>query len=80
MSACKECGSYAINHHCHGRDGTDGDLCDVCYWKKRAERTPLSEDELKVARVKFFEDNGYFIRSDTFAVLVRTIEHLHEIK
>lgn len=32
---CKKCGSYAINHHLHGRDGTDRDLCDVCYWKKR---------------------------------------------
>lgn len=35
---CKLCFSYAINHHCHGRDGTDGDLCDVCYWKTRAEK------------------------------------------
>ena len=32
------CGSYAINHHCHGRDGSDGDKCDVCYWRSRAER------------------------------------------
>ena len=37
MSQCK-CGSYAINHHCHGRDGSDPDLCDVCYWRKRAEQ------------------------------------------
>jgi hypothetical protein len=36
--ACKNCGSYAINHHCHGRDGSDPDLCDVCYWRVRAER------------------------------------------
>lgn len=35
--ACERCGSYAINHHCHGRDGSDQDLCDVCYWRKRAE-------------------------------------------
>jgi hypothetical protein len=34
---CKRCGSFAINHHCHGRDGTDKDLCDVCFWRKRAE-------------------------------------------
>lgn len=33
---CKRCGSFAINHHMHGRDGTDLDLCDVCYWRKRA--------------------------------------------
>ena len=34
---CSECGSFAINHQCHGRDGADGHLCDVCYWRKRAE-------------------------------------------
>lgn len=36
MSACKRCGSFAINPHWHGRDGTDLDLCDVCYWRTRA--------------------------------------------
>lgn len=36
MNKCEQCGSYAINHHCHGRDGSDPDLCDVCYWRKRA--------------------------------------------
>ena len=35
MKQCK-CGSFAINHTCHGRNGSDGDLCDVCYWRKRA--------------------------------------------
>ena len=35
--SCKRCGSLAINHHLHGRDGSDLDLCDVCYWRKRAE-------------------------------------------
>lgn len=35
--SCTRCRSYAINHHLHGRDGSDGDLCDVCYWRKRAE-------------------------------------------
>ena len=35
--ACKRCGSHAINHNAHGRDGSDPDLCDVCYWRKRAE-------------------------------------------
>lgn len=38
---CKQCGSYAINHNLHGRDGSDPDLCDVCYWRKRAESTSL---------------------------------------
>ena len=35
---CKRCGSYSINHNSYGRDGSDPDLCDVCYWRKRAER------------------------------------------
>lgn len=35
---CTKCGSYAINQHLHGREnGIDLDLCDVCYWRKRAE-------------------------------------------
>lgn len=33
---CK-CGSHAINPHIHGRDNQDKDLCDVCYWRKRAD-------------------------------------------
>jgi hypothetical protein len=37
MNQCKLCGSWAINHGRHGRDGTDVDLCDVCYWRKRAD-------------------------------------------
>lgn len=37
-NTCTRCGSHAINHHLHGRDGSDGDLCDVCYWRKRAEQ------------------------------------------
>jgi len=34
--SCVRCHSYAINHSHHGRDGSDRDLCDVCYWRKRA--------------------------------------------
>ena len=34
---CERCGSAAINPHLHGRDKIDLDLCDVCYWRKRAE-------------------------------------------
>lgn len=37
MSKCKNCDSYAINPNADGRDNTDLDLCDVCYWRKRAE-------------------------------------------
>ena len=44
---CKQCRSFAINHRLHGRDGSDPDLCDVCYWRKRAERKPLTEERIK---------------------------------
>jgi hypothetical protein len=38
MNSCTRCGSYAINPAIHGRTkGADLDLCDVCYWRKRAE-------------------------------------------
>lgn len=37
MQLCNRCGSYAINPSCHGRDQSDLNLCDVCYWRKRAE-------------------------------------------
>lgn len=48
--ATSGCGSYAINPGQSGRDNTsDLDLCDVCYWRKRAESAtwptprPISE-------------------------------------
>ena len=34
MNKCK-CGSYAINHHMHGRGGSHPELCDVCYWRRK---------------------------------------------
>ena len=37
MTRCRVCSSFAINHHAHGRDGSDADLCDVCYWHARAD-------------------------------------------
>lgn len=37
MNCCIRCRSYAINPTQHGRDGTDNELCDVCYWRYRAE-------------------------------------------
>lgn len=38
MNACP-CGSFAINPNRHGREpGVDTHLCDVCYWRKRAEQ------------------------------------------
>jgi hypothetical protein len=32
---CKNCGSFAINHNLHGRDGSEPELCDVCYWREK---------------------------------------------
>jgi hypothetical protein len=52
MKNCERCGSYAINHHCHGRDGSDPDLCDVCYWRKRAERQPLMGERIEARMSK----------------------------
>ena len=45
MSQCKQCRLYAINHNHHGRDGSDPDLCDVCFWRKRAEEAAAIERE-----------------------------------
>lgn len=44
MEICK-CGSFAINHHLHGRDGSMPDRCDVCYWREHhAELCKAVED------------------------------------
>ena len=52
------CGSYAINPHKHGReDGVDLDLCDVCYWRKRAG---ILKDALRAASVELFEASDKF--------------------
>ncbi len=74
MMPCTRCRSYAINLHAHGRewDPTDADLCDVCYWRKRAESAlappegyvvvPVdpTDDEVRStseAQQEFFDDN-----------------------
>ena len=50
--SCKRCGSYAINPHLHGRDeGAGLDLCDVCYWRDKAESImPVTRHLLYVCR------------------------------
>jgi hypothetical protein len=50
---CKQCGSYAINHHDHGRDGSDSDLCDVCYWRHRHDRLSAASDRYLAAAVSY---------------------------
>ncbi len=42
--SCSNCRSGAINPGHHGRTEADLDLCDVCYWRKRApEPRPIGE-------------------------------------
>lgn len=73
---CKECGSHAINHHCHGRDGSDRDLCDVCYWRKRAQRKPLTNDQIdQIGGGPCWAEDGV----DIF-MFARAIEDAHGIK
>jgi hypothetical protein len=53
MNQCSRCKSYQINEHIHGRiKGTDVDLCDVCYWRKRAEISLLAAKKLKTAALE----------------------------
>ena len=45
---CNQCGSHAINDNLHGRQrGIDLDLCDVCYWRFRAEERLSEVKKLK---------------------------------
>ena len=47
MTGCSRCGSAAINPFSHGRDpAEDLHLCDVCYWRERAEEDPGEIDQL----------------------------------
>lgn len=54
MQQCKRCKSWAINHNSHGRDGSDGDLCDVCYWRKRAEALDQAPKQPATAAERIF--------------------------
>ncbi len=50
---CKRCHSYAINMTQHGRDGkSDPDLCDVCYWRHRAEDAEATLREIMALTVQ----------------------------
>lgn len=43
---CTRCPSHAINPHLHGRDSTRPDLCDVCWWRNKAEKIEAAGDKL----------------------------------
>ena len=47
MEKCKRCDSYAINHHSHGRDGSEPKLCDVCFWRTRSQKAEAQLGEAK---------------------------------
>jgi hypothetical protein len=60
VTNCKRCGSFAINPHLHGRDpGEDLDLCDVCFWRKRAEEAVVKKN-LTTERIPDVEDSAPF--------------------
>lgn len=61
MRQCKECGSYAINPHCHGREeAVDIDLCDVCYWRKRADEYKINYQAIDYAFLRLkYEQFGH---------------------
>lgn len=47
MTGCSRCGSAAINPFTHGRDpAKDLHLCDVCYWRERAEALEEEVEDL----------------------------------
>ena len=50
--SCIRCRSYAINPRLHGRDDTDLDLCDVCYWRARAESNDTLRAQLEAAEAE----------------------------
>ena len=63
---CKMCDSYAINHNMHGRDGSNPDLCDVCYWRNKYEELLKNTDKAiklnkptKLEFVSIEDENGF---------------------
>ena len=48
---CHQCGSYAINHQHHGRDGSEPDLCDVCFWHSRHDQLKAELDRLRDVQI-----------------------------
>lgn len=83
---CENCGSHAINHHCHGRDGSDGHLCDVCYWRKRAQRKPLTAVQVQnlvvgVCDSIYPQDDAAYSQADSvfYCAFAHAIEAAHGI-
>ena len=64
--ACK-CVSLATDHNLQGRDGSDKDLCDVCYWREMAEGFAVEVEQLRTER------------DDLMARLRAKEEHIQEL-
>ena len=47
MNICRRCRSMAINPHLHGRNNDDQELCDVCYWRNKAEQLEKQIEKMK---------------------------------
>lgn len=69
MRVCKRCSSLAINHHCHGRDGSDPDLCDVCYWRKKAEALMEDSHAIECKVVGYYNGRCVVVPLDGCTVL-----------
>ena len=87
MTSCSNCGSYAINHHLHGRDGSDPHLCDVCYWCARAvgpDMLVLDRSEAKrlikragSKKYKGIAGDEYYVLFDVVNVLKKALKKKH---
>jgi hypothetical protein len=68
--SCKNCGSYSINLHLHGRGTDNTDLCDVCYWIDKAENanTRLERGEHLISKFLGFVDQAKWAGYDISAM------------
>ena len=72
MNQCK-CGSYAINHNAHGRDGSDPDLCDVCYWRKKYDHNAQLLEQINNAKTSQYLSDADML-TDIKKIASRAIE------
>lgn len=57
---CKICASFAINPHLYDREpDVDLNLCDVCYWRKRATEEREAFARLVEQYTGAWDDQGY---------------------
>jgi len=82
--SCSRCRSYAINYHLHGRDwdSSDADLCDVCYWRKRAEAAltpPEGSDQSLLELAATFETCIPFLPSVGQRNIGKAVAHLRHM-